>query len=262
MKARPSLLLWQSALLFLIAAAFPIQIMLLFGHSPFEWHAIASKLAPMNWIVIGLSLLSSILAWRASPALLVLLPILSGSVVYNNWIVAAASLNYNWRVAMGSAIAAVAVLCLPVLRKSVRGLLLAPQRRWWLTPKRHSICIPVRLKLHLPQGSTEYLAMTFDLSEGGAFIPLEMMAPTHENGSQELPPVIRIGTQCYVSLPLRGLNRVSCRAEVVRHASSNGRYPGGIGIRFLGLGWRARSALEGYIGYRTSQEVTRRPTMN
>jgi hypothetical protein len=175
--------------------------------------------------------------------------------------VAAASLNYDPRVAWASSIACVTLVCMPVFRRSIRDLLRAPERRWWLTPKRYSIRIPIRLKLHLPSGSNEYLAMTFDLSEGGAFIPLDMMEPTKDTTERTLPPTIKIGTQCYVSLPLRGLNRVSCRAEVVRHSNAHGRYPGGIGIKFLGMGWRAKAALEKYLEYRSSQEIRREPDL-
>ena len=250
MKNRPKLLTWQCFFLLFIALSFPLQIMFLFGLAPWEFKAVAIKIAPLNWIVMGFALLSSVFAWRASRLLLFTIPLVAAAVLYNNWIVAVAALNFVPELAWGSAATGAILLCLPLLRQNIRNLLTTPSRRWWLTPTRHPVHVPVRLKLHLAQGSHEFLAMTYDLSEGGAFIPLEMMAPTIETGARDLPPTIGIGTQCYVSLPLRGLSRVTCRGEVVRYAGKQGQYPVGIGIRFLGLGWKARQALEEFLAYR------------
>ncbi len=246
-----------------MAVSFPIQIMVLYGHGPFEWAEIAAKLTPLNWMVIMAAVASAWLTLKASPALFVMIPGLATLVAYNNWCVAHADLNYS-PAAAAVATAAFFLGMLPIFTPQAREVLLNPSLRWWLTPERHRAELRVRMKVvwHGPrpaQGrdprNREIYARTYDLSEGGAFIPFDQLTSGFLNVADRAAPLGRkltlfdvpVGAQCYVCLPLRGYNWLQCRAEVVRAVGPRGQYPSGIGIRFLGLSREDRRQLQVFL---------------
>jgi hypothetical protein len=222
MKSRPRELTWAAFFLIATALSFPIQIMMLYGHRPNEFLAIATKLAPLNWAVMALCLLSSGLILRASRWAVVSFVPLVLTVAWNNWLVGTANLDYSPWTTHWATLGFVACL-LPVAGVRVRKLIRAPEDRWWLTPTRFRVEIPIRIKL-MSKGGAEFYAKTFDLSEGGAFIP----------GLQGARFRNLVGTQCYVSMTLRGYRILQCRAEVVRWGEGGGDYPAGVALRFLG----------------------------
>ena len=260
MKSRPKRFVVLSLFLAAIAASFPVQVMLLFDRLPWEVTAVANLLTPVNWLVIGLCLLSAGLALRASPWLFASLPLLAWLVIYNNWLVGRAELSYNMTMtALGSVFFA-AVLAGLIDRPMLHAML-NPQSRWWLTPRRAKRALPLRMRT--PTSGDVYL-QTYDLSEGGAFIPVQQAVvpvPVKRPRSSTarvfaLPAVapaaefverLPIGAQCYVSLPLAKTHSVQCRAEVVRTTQGHGEYPAGVGIRFLGLSAQDRRLIQQYL---------------
>jgi len=256
MKTRPRQLTCLASLLVCVAMSLPLQIAFLYDHGLTEPMQILAKMAPLNWVILLLAPLTACLTLRGSRWIALTAPLLGAAVTYNNLLVAESSEDYSpWTAAASTGLFFVALSSL--LTKKVRLLLAKPELRWWLTPPRVRAAIPIRIHIHTRNlarrggfGSTEFYTKTYDISEGGAFIPFEpepgagalIPSPAERNARGRevlgLPrDAIPVGTQCFVSLPLRGFERMQCRAEVVRIADSDvaGSYPGGIGIRFVGL---------------------------
>lgn len=274
MRTRPKRLLLLAAFLVLLAFSLPVQIMALYGHSPNEAGAIAAKLAPLNWGILLFAPLAAWLAYRASIWLIAILPPLVGLVFYNNWLVGQMGTDYSPLTAMLGALAFLGVAGAMLNRESLR-VLLNPGSRWWLTPARRKLAIPVRLKFlsrtapkKSLEGLDEFYIRTFDISEGGAFIPLQQAGPERGDAPSttlearfERDPKARqvfhailqnlaVGTQCYVCLPLKDVSFITCRAEVVRNTQGRGEYPAGVGLRFLGLSWAEKRRIQHFLNDR------------
>jgi hypothetical protein len=250
-----------AAFLLILACSFPVQVMALYGHTPLELAAIAGKLAPLNWAIMVLAPATAWLAYRASPWLMAALPTLTILVFYNNWLVGAVGNDYSPGTAALASAAFVLGLA-ALLNREALQVILNPSSRWWMTPFRRRIALPVRFKL-LSRGRTqrksqdaydEFYIRTFDLSESGAFIPLEQ--PGHAAGEAEsrnlqiFSAILRnlaVGTQCYICLPLKDVSFIQCRAEVVRNTPGRGEYPAGVGIRFLGMSRAEKRRLSAFI---------------
>ncbi len=242
MKIRPRELEAVALAYLLVALAMPAQVVFAHGYPLSEWAAALSKLAPLNWAVEALCLATAAAAWCASGWTWALVPAAIATVVINNAAVAAAATEFSlvpgWMSWIGALL--FPVLSVPLLTRRAREALLSSRRRWWQTPIRSKLSLPIRLKVmptldrvrfRGPRECREILTRTFDVSERGAFIPL---LPDPARGGERL----LVGTQCYISLALEGMDYLQCRAEVVRLAASAiGRYPGGVGVRFLGLSW-------------------------
>lgn len=233
MSERPKQLSVLSLILLGIAISFPVQIMLLYGHLPWEIAAIGGKLTHLNWLVLIAALGSSYLAFRASPFAMLTLPVLTGLLAYNNWLVGEVGTDYSQVATMIATLGFLGALKICLSEKAF-GLFLHPSRRWWLTPTRYRIEIPIRVKLMTGPKTTEVYAKTYDISSTGLFIPSVLTQ-------------VNVGTSCYVSFPLPGLELLQCRAEVVRKTEPSGKYPAGMGMRFLGLSYYERRKLEGAL---------------
>jgi hypothetical protein len=250
-KQRPRMLVYLATFLCLVAVSFPVQIMILYGHSPSEGGAIAAKLAPLNWAVIVFAPLTAWLAFRASAWLMAALPVLVAVVIYNNWLVGQIGADYSPLMTLLGSVAFIATIGATLTRDSLR-VLLSPRSRWWLTPTRHKLELPVRLKFLSRAGLkkapvsvdayNEFYIRTYDLSEGGA----EQEAKAFR-AFQAILKNLAVGTQCYVCLPLKDVSFIQCRAEVVRNTNGRGAYPAGVGLRFLGLSWNERRRLQHYL---------------
>jgi hypothetical protein len=261
MKTRPKKLVVLAAFLMIMACSFPIQVMALYGHTPLELSAIAGKLAPLNWAVMLLAPITAVMAYNASPWLLAALPALTALVFYNNWLVGSMSTDYG--VATASLASAGFVIGMGMLlNRDALQVVLNPTLRWWMTPARKRLALPVRFKLLSNRRTArksedvydEFYVKTYDLSEGGVFIPADQpgqLAGTAEaRNLQVFATILRslaIGTQCYVCLPLKDVTFIQCRAEIVRNTPGRGGYPAGVGLRFLGLSRGERKKLQRYL---------------
>ena len=234
---RPRVFTYLAFACLAVAAGFPLQIMLTDGHAPWEIIPILFKIAPINWVVIGLSLCTFIFIWRASRMIQLMIPLLIVSVGYNNWLVASYALNADLNFAMASVFLFTISLA-PVLSAPVRYLMRHPGARWWLTPERKKIKLPVRISL----SANEYFGSTFNLSESGVFVSYENGIPGFD------PEKTAVGSLCSVSLPvLNGLKFIECRAEIVRSTGGGYGYPPGLGIRFKDLGFFDRRILHTFL---------------
>jgi hypothetical protein len=250
---KPKYLNFLAGAILFAALSLPLQLMVLYGNPPTEIAAIAAKLSPLNWLLLLICPIVAALVYRASRFILIAVPALATLVVYNNWFVGQISTDYPaWITTIASIMACTALAA--VFTDDVRRLLAKPELRWWLTPKRTAVEVTLRLRVlsgRFKTGREEFYTITFDISESGAFIPFG-----RERGTvRELRPVgatvenrvpdgtlngltmqnLATGTQCYICMNFREVAFVHCRAEVVRVQNPSGRYPGGVGIKFLGL---------------------------
>lgn len=244
MKTRPMVLKLLSFFFAMLAVGLPFQIMMLYGHTPFEPVEIAAKLSPLNWAICFLAPLAAALVYNASPLCVAVIPALSYVVLKNNWLVAEVGTDYSPLIAgMGSGayLATVSMLC----TARIRDLLLNPERRWWFTPFRKRVNVPVVVG----NEGTEFAASTFDISETGAFIrgwSAQAAAPGSQ--LQNLKP----GKIIYLMLDLKNSKRVECRAQVVRQVGAQGTYPEGIGVRFIDMQETEREAIKEFTRSNTA----------
>lgn len=235
MRAKPRRLDALALFLLGITVAMPLQIMIMYGNMPIEIGAILAKLAPLNWLILGLAPLTAWFIHRASPFVIVTGPILTLLVIRNNWLVAEIGNDYSpWFVGISTGAFVLAMASLTT--RETRDLLLNPGHRWWLTPRRKRTVVPVHVVVP-GVGEYSFDSETFDISESGAFITFMRK--------------IAIGTDCSVSIELdrvnKDLGQIKCRAEIVRATEAYGQYPSGIGVRFIGLGREERQILNSYI---------------
>jgi hypothetical protein len=125
---------------------------------------------------------------------------------------------------------------MPLASRPIRELFAHPERRWWLTPARSPLVVPVVLS----DEGRELVATTFDISESGLYV--EISARLRE----QLEPGRVLGLS--LDLVAKGpegvaSTHVSCLAEVVRLSSGSGRHPQGVGMKFLDLPDNARAII-------------------
>ena len=241
MKNRPRSLVLLSGVLLAIAASFPAQIMLLHGHSPLEAGEILAQLAPFNWAVIAVSLVFAVLAFRASRATIYAAPLFVAVTSWNNWLVCelqpGASLAGTGAASLLAALAAFGPLAVPSVRRVLRN----PRLRWWRTPSRKRVALTAKVR---PVKGGEVSAVTFDLSESGAFIATEHASWDRlRQGSHAL----EVGAHCSLKLDLDSYRALHCIAKVIRHTEARGNYPGGFALHFEGLSTEDRRVLGRFL---------------
>jgi len=132
----------------------------------------------------------------------------------------------------------VSLILIALLSPSGRIALFHPARRWWLTPVRKRASLSARLR---PVIGSEMKAEIFDISEGGAFVPLGRI-PKQKTGNP-----LEIGTYCWIRITLNDLSALTCTAEIVRKTNGRGSYPAGIGLRFVGLSAQDKKELAKFL---------------
>lgn len=235
MKTRPKSLTFISAVLILIAVAMPIQVALLYGGTPFEPISLGTMITPLNWMVMTLSLVLAWLVYRASFGALIVSPALALAVLQNNILVADFGDEFDVLVPVAATVVFVMMMAVLYLGDN-RYLFTHPRIRWWLTPTRKRTTLAAWVQM--PNGKVANFK-TFDLSRGGAFL-----SPGTEPA---LNDSLATGTQCVVSLSLKGFSRIACLAEVVRNSGPQGQYPAGVGMRFLRMTHAQRRVLNDFL---------------
>ncbi len=232
MKIKPMSLKILTVFFLAITISMPIQIMVLYQHSIFELSAALAKLTPLNWMVMVTSMVAAWLSFSVSPLSWVVIPFLCILVVQNNWLVAEIGTDYSaFQAGLASGLFLICSVS-PLLLPQNRLIFGNPKLRWWLTPSRKKITLPVSMNLSKIRGNsyTELKSRTFDISETGAFVMFE----NFEN-SKTLPEV---GSRFTVVL---GKNPIRCEVEVVRvnvynqDEEQRPNYPTGIGVKFKNL---------------------------
>lgn len=206
--------------LIVIGISFPLQVMFLYGHDISEWASIMSKITTINWLVIGSIFLLSYLHLKASKWLVVAAPATIILVGVNNYIVGQFAGDYSMTQAMVAS-GGFSFLFLPLFMQSSKLVLKDPKRRWWVRSKRYNRKIPTTIN---PFVGDMVQAHTFDISETGAFVSFEGIP------EEDLP---KVGERIRVSFTINSMKKIRCEAVVVRQADAVGRYPQGVGLRFI-----------------------------
>lgn len=242
MRKRPKEL-WILAGLFLgVAAAMPLQIILSYGYGVTEIPQILAGLAPLNWAVMGISMLHAFLVFRASSWALLSTIAFVGTILWNNWVVAETGLNYSVPAVALASLGAIGAH-IPMFSREVRRVLLNPKMRWWRTAPRKRTAVQAVVR---PVLGGEIRSRTFDLSSGGAFISMEEFALMR--GTPQLTMRnLRVGSRCSIRLLLNQLQVIHCPAEIVRHAAASGEYPAGFAVRFVAMDDSQRKLLSEFI---------------
>ncbi len=254
MKTRPKELTFLALFLFAVAVGLPVQVMMIYGHPPTEFLAVLGKLSPLNGAILFVAPVTGIMVLRAHSWSRYMVPLFGMLVVYNNWFVAEVGADFDSsyvKISTGVFLLALA----SVFTRDVREILTHPEKRWWLTPRRMRLEVPIRVCFFNKRGSdsissSEFYAKTYDVSLGGTFVNLDeddialMTEETLKN--------LNTGTPCYISITLKELCYLQCRAEIVRRTDGQGNYPGGLGLRFMGLSWNDERTLREYLSPRAA----------
>lgn len=252
MRTRPKHLVFYALMIIGVALSLPLQIIVLYGDSLLDLFSLAAKMTPLNWAIFYYSPLVAVTVFRASPLMMVSVPVLAALVGYNNWLVGEVGTDYS---SGGTALASV-VFCgslFGIFTRDVRQLMFDPGQRRWLSAPRFRVEFPVRVRLLDEDGAVsrvEFLSLTWDVSETGMYIPL-----AREHGSVvELrsAPAIEAGVRCRVELKFSDGYLLECQALAVRverkeKDSPNAEYPPGMGFQFLGLSAREKRMISFYL---------------
>jgi len=186
-------------------------------------------------------ILNAYLIFQASPLVKVMVPFSIVLVTFNNYIVAQYNTDYS---PLAASLASVAYMAVHVLlvRGQVFDLFRHPERRWWLISPRKQVEV---LAYVSPYNGIAFKTKTFDISEGGAFIPVtaEEIGPTTRGIK---PRKLQANDRVSLCLTL-GLAQIRCDARVVRTAAPCGHYPAGIGLSFEDMPRKQRKQLRRYI---------------
>ncbi len=223
MIARPSQFYILSLLMFAVALSFPIQVIFLYQHHWTEVTAIFSKLTWLNWLLVFSLITCSYLYLHASRAILVGLPLLILMVVINNYYVGRFAGDFSMAQTSLATAMMFVVFVPPLFMPSSLLVLKDPKRRWWRRSKRVNKRVPATLN---PFVGEMIQAHTYDLSETGAFVCLE------EESNKPMP---KVGDTLRISLNVNSMRKIRCEAVVVRIAEPTGRYPRGLGLRFVDI---------------------------
>jgi hypothetical protein len=220
MTLRPKQFYLVSACMLFAAISFPFQVAWLYGHSLTEVQSIFAKLTHLNWLVLVSLLMGAYLYFQASRWIIIFAPIMLAIISYNNYQVGAFggdfSLLQTTLASMGAGI-----LFLPLFMPSSRAILRNPQRRWWRISKRHTKKVSATLN---PFVGEMIQAQTYDLSQTGVFLALK---------DEDLAHCPKVGDTVRLSFNVSPMKKIRCEARVVRVAEPQGRYPMGIGLRFV-----------------------------
>jgi hypothetical protein len=221
MIMRPKQFYFVAAIMLLIALSFPIQAMLLYGHSWTEWGAILQKITWLNALVMLTFTVSAYFYFHASRVVLYLAPVLLVLVALNNYWVGQYAGDFSMlQTSLGTL--AVAFLFAPLTLPSSKVVLRDPKRRWWRRSKRINKRVATTLNPYVGDMIT---AHTFDVSETGAFLCLN-------EEQTELP---RVGDTVRISFNVSAMKKIRCEAIVVRITEARGHYPRGMGIKFVDM---------------------------
>lgn len=234
MKTRPLQFDFLKIILAGIIVSFPVQIMLLYGHPPWEVPAILAKISILNWLVISSCLYAIQLAHHADRKLLWFLPLTTALVGWNNHIVGYVGVDFSTTHTFLGTLAFASVNSI-FLAPSVRFIFKYPNKRWWQTESRYKT--QVQVFVNPLRGGEGFYTDTFDLSHGGTFIPLHDQQMRFFDSGEKLTLSFTLGT----------FRSLRCNAIVVRNAQANGMYPQGMGIKFLDLSRNQKDSLNQYF---------------
>lgn len=225
MKNRPLIFTLLALIHFCVAISFPVQIMVLYGHSLSEFSMILHKLTYPNLAVIAICLVNTALSLKAHPALKYTLPISMVLIGINNYLVSKFGVDYT---ALETTLATIVFIFGhgTLFFLNANEVLAQPSLRWWLVPRRFRMALPVWVK----SSDGNYIPLqTFDISKSGAFLV----------GQESLPESFKEGDE--ISMAIKGDDLTyHLKAKLVRIHEAKGNYPKGVGIHFEAMSFSAK----------------------
>ncbi len=243
MNKRPKYLSLLSAVFVMIALSYPLQVMVLYGHSLFEIDQIFFKISTLNFLVMFSLLCNAYLLLNASSLLKFTIPTTLALVMWSNAIIGSYGSDYSMS-STSLASLLFALLCTPLMAVSEIQLVLSnPKTRWWLTPKRVKKNLTTAMQqtkgLHL-------IAETHDISESGLFIPFSTCVEK-ETKEYVLDPRLKVGEVITLHIRLSQFNTIKCEARVIRVSQKPSSKPAGLGLQFLQLDEHAKTQIKKYV---------------
>lgn len=222
-------------ILFGVAISFPIQIMLLYGHSPLEWPSVLSKLTLFNYLAMAGCLTSAYYLWNCNRKSLAYLAGTALAMTWNNFLVGYVAYDYSMATtisASGFFISTYALMLHPDALKMLR----LQNQRWWMQSERKALRFPAEVS---NMEGTGFPTRTYDLSVSGAYISLE-----NDNAFQGL----QVGDYCTISIQVTQYRKLKGLARIVRQSQGAGKYPKGFGLHFEKLNSEDQKYLEEILG--------------
>lgn len=217
MKTKPMYFDIMAAVFAMMAMSFPLQILSIYRVPDFTM--VFSKLTYLNWVLIGLFVTISALSFKVKKGVLYLLPLTSGIVFLNNWLVASYGQDFSLGQTITASLAFLGISASFYLPKYHR-FLNDPKNRWWVPKPRYQKSIPVQIIFD----QNQICSLSYDLSESGIFVQEDDLLCISKLAIGQI-------IQMQIELPQ---GRINCQAEVVRkthNAQSN--YPSGVGLKFV-----------------------------
>lgn len=240
MKDKPTLFPLLSLFFIGVSVSIPLQIAYLYEHSLFSlsaWSSILIKITPLNYAVMIVCLINSILAYRVSKALKYFIPLGVILTALNNFVVSLWGTDYSHYQASAATLGYITVSYSYIFSKAYDALK-NPKVQWWKIPTRYKQNLPVWIE---SRGKRQVLTTTFDISETGTF--LCAMNP-YSNG---LMNELHIGEHINLYINTHK-GDLKVQGTVVRKEfQPRGNYPQGMGIKFSSLGIFGNLQLKGLL---------------
>lgn len=217
MPTKPKFINVMSFLFLALAISFPVQIMIMFKHYPWDVVAIATKLTPLNYILIGFFVYTAYLTYTTNKLVFLMLPFLNFFVFLNNFVVAEYGQAYTHAQNVVASTAFL-LLTLSFYQKDIYQVYSDMKFRWWLTSPRLKKQIPVTIHYD----GEVYNCSSYDISKTGMFIKTD-----------DLFRIFKIENNKEIEVYFKINNRpIKMKATVVRKSIAKGQYPPGIGVHF------------------------------
>lgn len=234
MKKKPFIFNFISISLLSVIVCIPLQIILQSELTQINYRILINQISMFNWIIILLSLVTSIYSFYADAKVVTASIILLASIMINNYFVLTFSTNMHWSLPLISTCLAVFCLSAIFLNKKFLYTLKNQDKRWWQIPNRQKKVLPIWIQI---DDEKCLLARTYDVSTSGAFI-------SSISGIQNfLERGLRVGNKVKVLIGDKDDIEFQCNASIVRKSESKGIYPSGIGLHFEKIPLRERFAL-------------------
>lgn len=230
MTRQPRIMIALSLAYLLVAVSMPLQVVFLSGYNLTDVDLIWAQLTVLNIAIMITCALVGVCLYISSRFTMMLLPLLSAMILYNNFLVGQFEYQYTSLQALlasaGFLSLSGAVYFIPLVRQP----LLDRSRRWWKTPKRMATAFETYLH---PFVGPSLSGATFDLSESGFFIADEVVKAKGASSTQFTPQEgLKVGDRTGVSIKISPGLSVKCEARIVRRSNGQGRYPKGFGFQF------------------------------
>lgn len=199
-----------------LAISFPVQVAYMFHYGPLDIAPIFTKLTPLNYVLMGLFMVTAYLTYTTNKLIFLLLPFMNFFVFLNNFVVAEYGQIYSHAQTLVASTLFL-LLTLSFYQKDIYQIYNDIRFRWWLTSPRYQKIVPITLKYNDQVIETK----TFDISQTGMFIECDDRYQMFKiPNMQDIEIILHNGHKI---IPLK--------AKIVRKSIAKGHYPAGLGVQ-------------------------------